>query len=345
MRMKFESGGMSINSHEKFPKPLTEEVLADLETIAVEEVETLDLLDTGEAIGISAEEMSKDLEYTNSVEANIARSNELAEAIKVLKREIEGKSSEEVAMYYERLGHVFEAFLFSNIRDSRIFRDVILHKTTKFDDLKNGIDFVAEVKSSDDPKAYVALAMDASFSMSPALINKKMERSLGRISSNKLSTVKYFEFEKGASEAQLGMPRVIVGTDEYSVSSLLKRWHTKETIAESGVSFEEDPVWTFMALQIKDQLKVFIEEAEFHNKKDIATLCKKYLKSLEVSLRLNRDLVERHEILMKEDGTSIAINEFCKRNSRELVASENLHRENKQSREDDKMYQDAIRKN
>lgn len=329
---------------ESWPRRLSEETLTNLEATIAKEMEPLDLIEIGEALGLPPQEINEDLEYVETIQDKIRRQNNLALEIKKKRNELEGKSDSEVANYYERLGHVFEGFLYSNISESVIFKDVILHKTTLFDDIRNGVDFVAERKDPDNPTSYIALAMDASFSMSPALINKKIERSLGDIGNDALSRVKYFQFEEGAPEARLGLPRVVVGTDEDAVRSLLQRWHTKENIPGAEVSFKEDPVWTFMALQMATQLKMFIEEAKFHNQNDLAKICEKYLLVLENSLQANKELVEKHKALMTKDGTSIAINEFCQANSRELAISQRQHREMAENRADDEIYEQGIRK-
>lgn len=62
--------------------------------------------------------------------------------------------------------------------------------------------------------------MDASFSMSPSLISKKIDRSVSDINKGILSRVKYFEFEEGAMESKTGMPRVVVGVEEDKVRNL-----------------------------------------------------------------------------------------------------------------------------
>lgn len=331
-------------SQESWPKRLSEKTLADLETIISKEMEPLDLIETGEAMGIPLEEINEDLGYVKTTQDKIRRQNNLALEIKKKRNELQGKTDEEVANYYERLGHLFEGFLYSNISQSVIFKDVVLYKTTLFDDIRNGVDFVAERKDPDNPTSYIALAMDASFSMSPALINKKIERSLRDIGNDALSKVKYFQFEKGAPEARLGLPRVVVGADEDAVRSLLQRWHTKENIPGAEVSFKEDPVWTFMALQMATQLKMFIEEAKFHKQNDLAKICEKYLLVLENSLQANKEMVKEHKKLMSKDGTSIAIDAFCSANSRELGISQKQHVEMAEERADNAIYEEGIRK-
>ncbi|MCC7469601.1 MAG: hypothetical protein IT284_00440, partial [Bacteroidetes bacterium] len=183
----------------------------------------------------------------------------------------------------------------------------------------------------------------ASLSMSTSLIDKKIERSLKDISHQQLSKVKYFQFEKDSPEAKLGMPRVVVGTDEDRVRQLLSRWNTKETIKDVEVSFEDDPVWTLMALQINEQLQLFINQAKSHNQTELANVCEKYQRSLEVSLRVNKDLVEKHRILMAQDGTSKAIKSYCEKITKEGLTSKSIHNESEQSRRDDEIFNKAIR--
>ena len=139
------------------------------------------------------------------------------------------------------------------------------------------------------------------------------------------------------------MPRVVVGTDEDRTRSLLQRWHSEKSMGME-VSFEEDPVWTIMALQIKEQLKMFIEEANYHKQPQLASICAKYLKALEISLRVNSELVDRHVSLMSRDMTSIAIKGFCSKTDIERSASSDLHKESENMRRDDEMYKSVFKK-
>ena len=178
--------------------------------------------------------------------------------------------------------------------------------------------------------------------MSPALIDKKIDRSLKDIGHQQLSKVKYFQFEEDSVESKLGMPRVVVGTDEDRVRQLLTRWERKESDKNSVVSFEDDPVWTLMALQINEQLQMFIEKAKSHNQTELSSICEKYQRAIDVSLRLNKDLIERHRILMAQDGTSIAIKLYCEKATQERLSSERLRKESQQSRLDDEGFKDAV---
>lgn len=337
----FESRNILRSSREGGPRRLPEETLAGIESLITKNMEPLDPEDIGESMGVTPEEIAADMEYVRTTGERIQRSNELAQAIAERQKEL-GENPRTISRYYERFGHAFEGFLYTNISESKIFRDVILHKTSTFDDLKNGVDFVAEYQNPDDPKTYIALAMDASFSMSQALIDKKIDRSLKDIGSRKLSTVKYFQYEEGSPEAKLGMPRVVVGTDEDRARSLLQRWYTKET-TDIPVSFEDDPVWTLMALQINEQLKMFTAEASAHGQKELMAICGKYQRALEVSLRLHKDLVEKHQLVMAADGTSQVIKNYCTKIARELVKSQTLHKEALQARRDDESYHAGLR--
>lgn len=307
---RFESQDISKINRERGPKRLSNETLVYLEGLIDKEMLPLDEEDMADVLGIPDSDVAEDLKDISIIKQDIKQSNEMSVAIKEKYKELNNDNRKEVLDYYERLGHIFEGFLYTHISESRIFKDVILHKTSEFDDIKNGVDFVAEYQNPDDLKSYIALAMDASFSMSPSLINKKIDRSISDINKGSLSRVKYFQFEEGSPESKIGMPRVVVGAEEDKVRNLLTRWHTKETI-NTEVDFEEDPVWTLMALQTNEQLKVFIDQAKSRNNPGLADICSKYQRALEASLRLNKDLVEKHGDLMDQDGTSRAVRSAC----------------------------------
>lgn len=315
--MRFENINALEDSRQKGPKRLDEEVLLNLESLTKMQMFSLDEEEVGESLGFSEEEIDKDLKEVESIKLKIKTQNDLSVAIKEKYKELNDDNRKEVLNYYERMGALFEGFLYTHIGESKIFKYVILHKTSEFDDIKNGVDFVAEYQNPDNPKSYIALAMDASFSMSPALINKKIERSLTDINKGKLSSVKYFEFEEDAPEASLGMPRVVVGTDEDKTRSLLMRWHTKEKDKISSVDFSEDYVWSLIALQINEQLGVFIEQARSRNQNSLADICQKYQRALQFSIAKNRELIEGHKKQLEIDGVSRAITTSCENIKRE----------------------------
>jgi len=43
----------------------------------------------------------------------------------------------------------------------------------------------------------------------------------------------------------------------------------------------------------------------------LADICSKYQRTLDISLRLNKDLVEKHKDMVDQDGTSRAIISSC----------------------------------
>ncbi len=303
---------------ERSPKQLSEAVLSNLERVVSEEMEPIDPEDVAESLGISSEEVELDKKYVEETKAGIEHGNDLNKGIKALKLELDGIESKRILDYKERLGEVFEGFLYKHIGESRIFKNVILHKTAEYDDLRNGVDFVAEYENPNKPSSYIGLAMDASFSSFEPIVAKKIQRSLGDIQNNTLSEVKYFQFDADSEEGNLGIPRVIVGTDEKHVKALLEKWDLNEKAEEKVVSFEENPVWTIMALQIVDQLKMFIGESEAHGQEKISNICRIYLAGLEKSLRDNKDLVSNHEWLADQDKTHVLIKKFCDDRIKEL---------------------------
>jgi hypothetical protein len=306
------------SSSERGPKQLSEAVLSNLEKIVAEEMEAIDPEDVADSLGISAEEVVADKKYVEEIKVGIDHGNDLNKGIKAMKLELEGIENNRILDYKERLGEVFEGFLYKHIGESRIFKNVILHKTAEYDDLRNGVDFVAEYENPDKPSSYIGLAMDASFASYAPVIDKKMLRSLGDIKNDTLSKIKYFQFDSEGESKDLGIPRVIVGTDETHVKALLEKWDLNEKAEEKVVSFEENPVWTIIALQIVEQLKMFIKEAESHGQEKIGSICRTYLVGLEKSLRDNKDLVAKHEWLAEQDKTHVLIKKFCADRAKEL---------------------------
>jgi len=96
----------------------------------------LDEEDMADALGTHDLEVSEDLKEVSRIKEKIKETNDLSVAIKEIKKELNDDDRKEVLDYYERLGHLFESFLYTHISESKIFKDVILHKTSDFDDIK-----------------------------------------------------------------------------------------------------------------------------------------------------------------------------------------------------------------
>jgi len=136
-------------------------------------------------------------------------------------------------------------------------------KTSRFDDIENGVDEVVEIRDKDAlSKSHLALAVDVTFSNQ---IAKKIKKIKDEIDSGKLGEVKYFLSEE--SEEELGIPRVVIGTEINNVKKIQGLWIKKEDLTRH-------PFHLLMLEEVLKQLDEFAKYALRKEKKDIAEVYK-----------------------------------------------------------------------
>jgi len=135
-------------------------------------------------------------------------------------------------------------------------------KTSRFDDIVNGVDEVVEIKGKDETTpSRLALAVDVTFSNQ---IAKKFKKIRDEIDSGKLGGVKYFLSEASHQRGELAhIPRVVVGTEISNVKKIQESW-TKEE------DFTRHPFHLLMLDEMSKQLDVFGAYAAHKRKDNIA---------------------------------------------------------------------------
>lgn len=150
----------------------------------------------------SAEELNRDTEYLNRLETQFAdQLNRLPPAEKKLKLE------------NNMLASGLEAVLFDMCEREEWFGgEVIMAKTSRFDDVANGVDLVAEFAGEDETVERTGLAIDASFSQD---LGGKFARIKQAIDRGKMSEVKYFQskYDPEFRGRLKNLPRVVIGCE------------------------------------------------------------------------------------------------------------------------------------
>ncbi len=158
----------------------------------------------------------------------------------------------------KKLADVLEAILTEQIELSDwLGEDVTTRKTTKFDDIKNGVDLVAEIER-EQAIAHLALALDVTYATS---ISDKFRRIQDEIDRGELTTIKYFESSSGRGPKFRGrlskVPRVILGVNRKTVLHLAELW-----ITNKKKDLAEHPAQVEILEEIALQLNAFREYAQ-----------------------------------------------------------------------------------
>ncbi len=143
---------------------------------------------------------------------------------------------------------------------------VFMVKASRFDDIKNGVDSIAEFQEGEGPASHLALAIDAT--MSSYTVREKLEKIKRGIERGKLTEVKYFKSEhKGTRGSLSKIPKVVVGADAETIKSLSNLWLSgdKRALASHPVQFQ-------ILEEILLQLHAFNSYASEINRPEIAEI-------------------------------------------------------------------------
>ncbi len=186
-----------------------------------------------------------------------------------------------------KLGEIFEAI--TVVAREWFGKNAQTIKTSKYDDIANGIDLIAEL-SKDEEGIFVGeigLAIDVTFSNE---FEDKVQKIKKEIDENKLPKIKYFESKRRNIKGQLsGVVRVVVTASKETVFELSET--LLEAVKNPKILFENQ--FQFQALEeIIIQLKTYQKYAESLGKKDLA---QRFQKALSLMLYVKKERTQTIE--------------------------------------------------
>ncbi len=163
-----------------------------------------------------------------------------------------------------RLSTILEAIIFESIEQAEWFgNNTFTIKTSRFDDIKNGVDTVVEFIGQDRSASYLALALDATFNQDT---QKKFGRIKYEIDRGKLAHIKYFISDNMNFRGELkNTPRAVVGTEIKTIKGLAELWLEKK-----NKDLSEHPVLFQILDELLVQFEAFARYATFQGKDEIA---------------------------------------------------------------------------
>jgi|GEM_PF-1926076 len=164
---------------------------------------------------------------------------------------------------------LFEAFILDQAGKAGWFGSSSLFPTKENDDFLRGVDVVMEYEEAREKK-HMGLALDVTFDSTSRLITEKFDSLVDEVERGTLSSVKYFETEKGVGLESI--PRLVIGVNEKRVTGILDLWYAQGTKDSDVKELNENLlkrhyVQVILLLQMKHQLAAFKElaRAYFHN--------------------------------------------------------------------------------
>ena len=203
-----------------------------------------------------------------------------------------------------RLGTILEAIVVEQTELNEWFGpDVRTRKASRFDDVVNGVDAIAEIER-EHSTSHLALAVDVTYGV---LLQKKFDRIRHEIDDGTLATVKYFENTDETFRGRLRkVPRVVLGVEKQKVVELAELW-TSGKQKELAVH----PAQLQLLDEILVQLRSFAEYARGKGKDDLARVYEKQLGIVESMASHPRKEKLRREMkasgLYQRDQTEEAI--------------------------------------
>lgn len=163
---------------------------------------------------------------------------------------------------------IVEAILYEHIEQSNWFgENVSTIKTSKFDDIRNGVDLIVEFEEEKNALLHMGLAVDVTFGEKS--LQDKIRDIKSDIERGKLSEIKYFESERSPHKGLYQrLPRVVVGIDRGHMFDLMKMWVDNTRKKE----FANHPVQAMILHEITGQLACFEQYAEKCGQHEIAAI-------------------------------------------------------------------------
>lgn len=171
---------------------------------------------------------------------------------------------------FKRISDIYEGIIVEQAEQNAWFgNNVTFYPTSKYDDIVNGVDGVAEFFSEEGNKEnkHMAMSFDVVFSSDSERILKKLERTKNSIRNGKLTEVKYFEDEEG-NQSSLRAPRIVLGSRLASAESLINLWGGKSK--DKNKKLAKHPIQIKLLLEAYLQLGHFAKYAHSIGNNDIA---------------------------------------------------------------------------
>jgi hypothetical protein len=124
----------------------------------------------------------------------------------------------------ELIGHIFESAFLDIGRQGQWFGEKSeLVRSSKYDDIKNGVDMIATVMTPDNNARHLAIASDLTFSFQSS--GEKFSRIKNNVWSGKLAEIKYFHSELLHMTGKLSnIPRTVIGLEPENLNRFLISW-------------------------------------------------------------------------------------------------------------------------
>lgn len=192
------------------------------------------------------------------------------------------------ALFYEKLGG-----------PQGWIPNALVYKTSEFDDIENGVDFVVELEED-----HFGVAIDVTLSRKEKVILDKLKRTKKLIDSNKLAEVKYYE---RPGDAEIGaVPLAVIALDYDHAVQALKFWADGDDDLLS-----KHPTRVKAWLETGAQFEAYAMYATHKGNEVIAEAYDRAAQMMNTIIEKHQDVVERYRSLIEKDEAYQTIISFC----------------------------------
>ncbi len=203
---------------------------------------------------------------------------------------------------------IFEAIVHEQIElNEWLGSNVRTIRPSAYDDIKNGVDSIVEIKPKARDPQHLALAIDVTFSPD---IEDKFSRIEDSIRSGDLGYIRYFRSGRFRGELK-HVPMVVVGADMETVRQLSELWLNKKN-AQLG----RHPIREVFVEEITQQLKAFAEFARAVDRPEAEAVYTQALEIVRAALKSREPdtrQIKSADAETREDSVSLAMQDYLKR--------------------------------
>lgn len=164
---------------------------------------------------------------------------------------------------------IFEGLILKEVNRSYWLDNIKLIKSSRFDDVFNGIDLISEYQQK-TTAAYLGLALDVTLSQE---LDSKIERIKKEIELGKLAEIKYFKSDFLNFKGVLyNLPRVIICADFKTVNQLAEL-----SLENKREILLKHPFQLQILEEILEQLKVYRDYAILYNQEKLVEIYNRHL--------------------------------------------------------------------
>ncbi len=165
-------------------------------------------------------------------------------------------------------------------------------KSSRYDDIRNGVDEIVEFRSPQESPSHLALAIDVTYSNT---ISEKLERIRKEIEEGRLAEIKFFNPQEGGLK---NIPRVVVSADFRTLKKITETWLEKDNRVLSRHSIQ-----LLILDEIQLQLEEFGQFAESQGKQELAWVYEKTLEIVRGIIKGKQEL--RQELKWDKESSEV----------------------------------------